>query len=50
MVFGSFLQNWLDELSKEMKNTLQKSLVNCLQDSRKELGNYSVEKYPSQVS
>lgn len=46
---NSFLKTWLDELSKEMKNTLEKMLVQCLQDSKKELGNYSVDKYPSQV-
>lgn len=32
-----------------MKNTLQKLLVQCLQDSKKELGNYNVDKYPSQI-
>lgn len=32
-----------------MKNTLQKLLIQCLQDSKKELGNYNVEKYPSQI-
>jgi dynein heavy chain 2 len=32
-----------------MKNTLQKLLVQCLQDSKKELANYNVDKYPSQI-
>ena len=32
-----------------MKNTLQKLLVQCLQDAKKEFGNYNIEKYPSQV-
>jgi dynein heavy chain 2, cytosolic len=43
------VENWLDQLANEMKNTLQKLLVQCLQDSKKELGNYNIEKYPSQV-
>lgn len=38
------------ELSKEMKNTLQKLLVQCIQDSRKEMGNCNADKYPSQVN
>ena len=33
-----------------MKTTLQKLLVQCLQESKKELGNYKIEKYPSQVA
>jgi len=33
-----------------MKNTLQKLLVQCLQDSKKEFGNYNIERYPSQVN
>ncbi len=37
------------ELSKEMKNTLEKLLVQALQESRHEVGNCNVEKYPSQV-
>ena len=40
---------WLEDLAKEMKNTLQKLLVQCLHESKKELGNYNVEKYPSQI-
>lgn len=32
-----------------MKATLQKLLVQCLQDSKKEFGNYNIERYPSQV-
>ena len=43
------VENWLDQLANEMKNTLQKLLVQCLQDAKKELGNYNIEKYPSQV-
>ena len=43
-------QSWLEELAKEMKNTLQKLLVQCLQDAKKEFGNYNIEKYPSQVT
>ncbi len=43
------VENWLDQLANEMKNTLQRLLVQCLQDSKKELGNYNIEKFPSQV-
>jgi hypothetical protein len=32
-----------------MVNTLQKLLIQVLQESRKELGNYNVDRYPSQV-
>lgn len=37
------------ELSKEMKNTLEKLLVQALQESRRELGSCNIDKYPSQV-
>jgi dynein heavy chain 2 len=43
------VENWLDDLSKEMVNTLQKLLVQVLQESRGEIGNYNVDRYPSQV-
>jgi dynein heavy chain 2 len=43
------VEEWLKELSKEMVNTLQQLLVNALQESRKQLGQTPVEKYPSQV-
>ncbi|CAF1667385.1 unnamed protein product, partial [Adineta ricciae] len=44
------VEEWLKELSKEMVNTLQQLLVNALQESRKQLGQTPVEKYPSQIS
>ncbi|CAF2056597.1 unnamed protein product [Rotaria magnacalcarata] len=44
------VEEWLKELSKEMINTLQQLLVNALQESRKQLGQTPVEKYPSQIS
>lgn len=37
------------ELSKEMKNTLEKLLIQALHESKREAGNCNVEKYPSQV-
>ncbi len=40
---------WLEELAREMKATLQKALVQCLQESKGELGNYNIEKWPSQL-
>lgn len=43
------VEEWLKELSKEMVNTLQQLLINALQESRKQLGQIPVEKYPSQV-
>ncbi len=43
------VEEWLKELSKEMINTLQQLLINALQESRKQLGQIPVEKYPSQV-
>ncbi len=33
-----------------MKNTLKNLLIQCLSESKKELGNYNVEKFPSQVN
>ncbi len=44
------VEEWLKELSKEMVNTLQQLLINALQESRKQLGQIPIEKYPSQVS
>ena len=44
------VENWLDQLANEMKNTLQKLLVQCIQAANKELGNYNIEKFPSQVN
>ena len=43
------VESWLDQLSTEMKSTLQKLLVACLSESKRELGNYNVDKYPSQI-
>jgi hypothetical protein len=43
------VEEWLKELSKEMINTLQQLLINAVQESRKQLGQISIEKYPSQV-
>lgn len=43
------VESWLDDLSKEMVNTLQRLLIQILQESRRELGNYSVDRYPSQI-
>jgi hypothetical protein len=43
------VEEWLKELSKEMVNTLQQLLINAIQESRKQLGQIPVEKYPSQV-
>ncbi|CAF3122860.1 unnamed protein product, partial [Rotaria sp. Silwood2] len=37
-------------ISKEMISTLQQLLTNALQDSRKQIGQVPVEKYPSQVT
>lgn len=39
----------MEDLAKEMKHTLQKLLVQCLQESKGELANYNIEKYPSQL-
>ncbi|CAF4638011.1 unnamed protein product [Rotaria sp. Silwood1] len=44
------VEEWLKELSKEMVNTLQQLLINALQESRKQLGQIPIEKYPSQIS
>ena len=44
------VEEWLKELSKEMVNTLQQLLMNALQESRKQLGQIPIEKYPSQVT
>ncbi|CAF1013145.1 unnamed protein product, partial [Didymodactylos carnosus] len=44
------VEEWLNELSKEMISTLQKLLVNALNDSKKQLGQIPIEKYPSQIS
>jgi hypothetical protein len=44
------VEEWLKQLAKEMVSTLQQLLINALQDSRKQLGQVSVEKYPSQVN
>ncbi len=43
------VEAWLEELAREMKATLQRALMQCLQESKGELGAYNVEKYPSQV-
>ena len=43
------VEEWLKELSREMISTLQQLLINALQDSRKQLGQIPVDKYPSQV-
>jgi hypothetical protein len=43
------VEEWLKELSKEMVSTLQQLLINALQESRKQLGQVPIEKYPSQV-
>lgn len=44
------VEEWLKQLSKEMVSTLQQLLTNALQDSRKQIGQVPVEKYPSQVN
>ncbi len=44
------VEEWLKQLAKEMVSTLQQLLISALQDSRKQLGQVPVEKYPSQVS
>ncbi|UJR10563.1 hypothetical protein I4U23_014763 [Adineta vaga] len=44
------VEEWLKQLAKEMVSTLQQLLINALQDSRKQLGQVPVEKYPSQIS
>ncbi len=44
------VEEWLKELSREMVNTLQQLLINALQESRKQLGQIPIEKYPSQVT
>jgi dynein heavy chain 2, cytosolic len=44
------VEEWLRELSTAMITTLQQSLVNVLQESRKQLGHSPIDKYPSQVS
>jgi len=44
------VEEWLKQLAKEMVSTLQQLLINALQDSRKQLGQVPVEKYPSQVN
>jgi hypothetical protein len=44
------VEEWLKQLSKEMVSTLQQLLINALQDSKKQLGQVPVEKYPSQVN
>ena len=44
------VEEWLKELSKEMISTLQQLLNQALQESRKQLGQIPVEKYPSQVN
>ncbi|CAF4509108.1 unnamed protein product, partial [Rotaria sp. Silwood2] len=44
------VEEWLKQLSKEMISTLQQLLTNALQDSRKQIGQVPVEKYPSQIS
>ena len=43
------VEEWLKELAREMFNTLQQLLINALQESRKQLGQIPIEKYPSQV-
>ena len=43
------VEEWLKELAKEMISTLQQLLNQALQESRKQLGQIPVEKYPSQV-
>jgi len=43
------VEEWLKELAKEMVSTLQQLLSNAVQESRKQLGQVPVEKYPSQV-
>jgi hypothetical protein len=44
------VEEWLKQLSTEMVSTLQQLLISALQDSRKQLGQVPVEKYPSQVN
>ena len=40
------VEEWLKELAREMVSTLQQLLTNALQESRKQLGQVPVEKYP----
>ncbi|CAF3829455.1 unnamed protein product, partial [Rotaria magnacalcarata] len=44
------VEEWLKQLSKEMVSTLEQLLINALQDSKKQIGQVPVEKYPSQIS
>lgn len=44
------VEEWLKQLSKEMVSTLEQLLINALQDSKKQIGQVPVEKYPSQVT
>jgi dynein heavy chain 2 len=44
------VEEWLKQLAKEMVSTLQQLLISALQESRKQLGQVPVEKYPSQVN
>ncbi|CAF1577664.1 unnamed protein product, partial [Adineta steineri] len=44
------VEEWLKQLAKEMVTTLQNLLLNALQDSKKQIGQVPVEKYPSQIS
>jgi hypothetical protein len=44
------VEEWLNQLSKEMVATLQQLLISALLESRKQIGQIPVEKYPSQVN
>ena len=46
---SSEVEAWMNDLSKEMKNTLRLLLVDCVNYSRKEDGSLDPLKYPSQI-
>ena len=46
---SSEVEGWLNQLSKEMKNTLKQQLEECVAEGRKANGSLDPLKYPSQV-
>ena len=46
---SSEVENWLNELSKSMKQTLQQLLIECLRDINTNKNDLDPLKYPSQI-
>ena len=43
------VEGWLNNLAREMKNTLQQLLIDCLRDGRDTKNGMDPLKYPSQI-